>query len=382
MLRISKYMPFRLNILSSFMMLFFSGVLFGQQELKQLDQEAFEALEKNDGSVFDKANTLLERSLKDKPSIYTINAYTILGIINKDKGYYTTSLDYYLKALNVSEKINDRPRTSACLNNIGSIYKIQGKHQKAIEYFNESLKLETDLNQPLQKSIRYYNIGECYKDLNSLDLALSFYNNSLIIEKKLGNVNGIIFAKLGIAEIYIKIKQFADAGLILSEVGKMLNNESVEERILWNLLMGKWNSAKGDDKAALGFIQQGLDLSRKFDNRIYLLEFLKEEIHFYEKQSNWMMASKKYKSFLKLNDELNSISIKNQLEDLTFNNEINKKELEIKYIKEQRDLAKKNGKMEKGIRVYQQKILLFFLVTLVLSVGLIIIGYRKLRENS
>ena len=48
---------------------------------------------------------------------------------------------------------------------------------------------------------------------------------------------------------------------------------------------------------------------------------------------------------------MNSLNIKNQLDDLNYRNEITKKQLEIQLVQEERDLAKKNEKFEKNLRV-------------------------------
>ena len=205
-------MSFKKNIiLFLFSVILPCGVLLSQNsgeiKLRELDSIAFSSLENNASSVLEDANKLLAESLKSKPKFYRINAYTLLGIVNKDRGFYVTSLDFYLKALNTAEKLKDFPRQSACLNNIGSVYQLQGNYSQAIEYFNKSLAIEEKLNQPIQKSIRFYNIGECYKDLDSLDLALTYFNNSLLIEQKAKSNEGIVYAYLGIADVYIRIKR-------------------------------------------------------------------------------------------------------------------------------------------------------------------------------
>ena len=72
-----------------------SEVLFAQsvreKKLRELDSIAFSSLENNSSTVLEDANRLLEVSLKGKPTFYRINAYTLLGIVNKDRGFYLFS---------------------------------------------------------------------------------------------------------------------------------------------------------------------------------------------------------------------------------------------------------------------------------------------------
>jgi hypothetical protein len=108
------------------------------------------------------------------------------------------------------------------------------------------------------------------------------------------------------------------------------------------------------------------------------LELVKLQIEVYEKSSEWQKAASKYKQYLSLIEKMNSLNIKNQLDDLNYRNEISKKQLEIQLVQEERDLAKKNGKFEKNLRVYGLKITWFVVALLILSIGLILYGVKKL----
>ena len=361
------------------------GVLLSQNsgeiKLRELDSIAFSSLENNASSVLEDANKLLAESLKSKPNFYRINAYTLLGIVNKDRGFYVTSLDFYLKALNTAEKLKDFPRQSACLNNIGSVYQLQGNYSQAIEYFNKSLAIEEKLNQPIQKSIRFYNIGECYKDLDSLDLALTYFNNSLLIEQKAKSNEGIVYAYLGIADVYIRIKRFTDASIVIASIEKKIQQGQIEEAIILHKLKGKLLISSGNSSSALSEFQEGENLSLKYKNSTNLLELVKLQIEVYEKSSDWQKAALKYKQYLSLIEKMNSLNIKNQLDDLNYRNEITKKQLEIQLVQEERDLAKKNEKFEKNLRVYGLKITWFVITLLILSIGLILYGVKKLTTS-
>jgi tetratricopeptide (TPR) repeat protein len=368
------------------MVLIFSAVYtvaqgLNETELKKLDSLAFSALENNSSDVLERAEDLLQASLKVKPSFYRVNAYTIYGIVNKDRGFYVTSLDFYLKALNAAEQIKDVPRRSACLNNIGSVYQLQGNFDQAIQYYDQSLELEKQLNNPLQKSIRYYNLGECYKDINNLEMALTYFNNSLLIEKKARNNEGIVYAQLGISDVYIRIKRLTDAQIVLEDISKLIKESQVEEQIIFHKLSGKFHLAKGSVDNALTEFATGEKISKKYKVLTNLAELLKLQIEIHESRSDWQKAAEKYKEYVRLNEEMNSAQIKNQLDDLNFRNELIKKQLEIELVQEERDLAKKNEQLEKDLRIYGQKITWFVVILLVSCIGLILFGVKKLTDK-
>lgn len=350
-------------------------------DLEKMNKEAFQALENSDPSVSEKANKFLEASLKKPASWYTVNAYTLMGIINKDKGYYVTSLNHYLKALNTAEKIKDVGRVSASLNNIGTVYKLQENYVKAKEYFQRSLDLEEKLNNPAQKSIRLYNIGEVYNEMDSLDLALNFFTNSLLIEQKEKSKEGIIFAHLGIADVYLKLDKLTEAELSLDKVGKSLEIIHVEESILYHKLMGEYLAKSGDNDGALAEFNIAIKMSQENDFRVHLIDIYENQVQIYRKKSDWREATATYDRLVSLMSEMNSIRVTNQLADLTFQNELNKKELEIKLIQEERDLAKKNELDLQKVEAFQTKVLWILVVTVLIIITMVIFGIRKMMKE-
>lgn len=351
-------------------------------ELKKLDSLAFFHYEHNRAQKAEStAYEIIEKSKNQKPNLFIINAYTLLGIINKNRGYYITSLENNIHALNLSEKLQDSGRVSACLNNIGVIYQLQSNYTQAIKYFSNSLKIEEKKNNPLQKSIRYYNIGDCYKEIKNFDLALSYFNNSLIIEEKYQNNEGIVYAYLGIAEVYLEMKNSFQAKMVLDKISKRLSNEQIEEKIIYNKLLGTYDLASANIAEAESHLKLAEDLSQKNKINSHILEIYLLQIEALEAKGDISNANRLYKKYIKLNDELTNSEIKNKIEDLTYQNELTKKELEIKLVLEERNLAKKNEQFEKSLRLYDQKITWFVVLILIIAIGLILFGIRKLTNS-
>lgn len=364
---------FNLHTLLFCVFLFLNGTLFSHDNLATLDSLAFVALETHSPKAEELAKQILLKTKENYRSKHTINAYTILGIINKDKGYYVSSLNYYLKALNASEKKKDEGRISSSLNNIGVIYQLQRNFQSAITYFSNSLKLEEKFNNPLQKSIRYYNIGDCYKELDSFDLALSYFNNSLIIEQKYKNTEGIIYAYLGIAEVYLEIEQADNAKMILDKIKINLKESYIEESIFYYKLLGAYFYKKNQMSEALSVLQLAQTISEKHNFPIHLVEIFKCQIIVYEKLNDIQSLAKKYKELTTLNDKLGAIEIRNKIHDLTYNNEIQKKDREIALIEGERNFAEK-------LNVYNKKITGFLILVLIFIVGIVIYGLQKRKK--
>lgn len=247
-------------------------------KLNKLDSSAFAALESNAPDATKKANELLAASQKANSPVHQINAYTILGIINKNKGYYITSVDYYNNALKVAEKSKDDARISACYNNIGTVYQIQENYEKALVHFKKSLEIEEKLKNPLQKSIRLYNIGEIYREMDSLSLAISNFNSSLIIEKEHKNNEGIVYALLGLADVYLQLDRPTDASISLDDAKDLIEETDIELLILYYTLRGELHYRKGEFDESLSTLQKAKDISKENEFRVHLMDIYEKEI--------------------------------------------------------------------------------------------------------
>ena len=351
--------------------------MWKDESFQQLDKEQFRRLEEGKEDPLFISKLIIEKA-NNRPSIYLINAYTVSGIVNKNKGFYVTALDNYLKASKISLELKDEGRYSASLNNIGIIYVLQENYKKAIYYFNKSLEIEENRKDPLQKSIRYFNLGDCYKELSKYNEAIGFYTNSLLIENKLKNEVGIIYAQLGLAEVYLSTKRIADAEQALSEIEKMKDAFDNESKVLFLRLKGKLSKKKLQFDAAEEFFMEAKDLSERnelINEQVKVTQNLSE---LFELKKDYKKALKYSKEFLNLNNTLKSNHIKNQLEEMIYQQEIQQKELEITYLKEQKELAKKNENAVRKLRQFDIKIAIFSVLSMLSFVGIVVFGLRKM----
>ena len=82
------------------------------------------------------------------------------------------ALDYTLKALDISLKLNYKKGIAFCYNNIGVFYKNQGAPDKAMSYYLESLELNREINNIIGEAYTMNNIGSIYSLQGNYDNAL------------------------------------------------------------------------------------------------------------------------------------------------------------------------------------------------------------------
>jgi tetratricopeptide (TPR) repeat protein len=348
--------------------------------LPELDSMAYDFLmsEQND-SAEKVAHEII--ALSDGEPIYRINALTLLGILNKNKGYYATAAEYYFQALMVAEKIKDTARLSMCYNNIGTIYQYQKNYDQAIDYFKRSLLIETDLGNDEQKSIRYFNIGDAYLKIDSLTLALNFFNNSLILEERMGNNAGLIYAYLGIAEVYLRMNDALQAKLILDIVENKISGSMKELTILANKLWAQYYLLIRDFQNADLYADKAMNISRKNDLVIYDIELLQIMIDANLQLNNLKRLKELYPELISAKDSYMTTLIQNKVEDLAYNYKIQAKEMEVSMLKEEREILERTTVIQNNIAKLQQRIVFFLLTTLFVLSLLIFLRFKKSRPN-
>lgn len=358
-------------LIKIFFLLPFALIANGQDVNEDLNKSLSESFDNKDYNKAESiALSIIEDSKYKDTSVLKINANTILAIIYKDRGFYSSAIDKNLLVVQSTEKRKDYERLSAAYNNIGVLYKLQRNYTSAIGYFTKSLKIEQKFNKPLSKSIRYYNLGECYKEVDSFDLALSFFSNSLIIEKKHKNLEGVLYANLGLIDVYLNINQISDAKRLLDRIQIEISKEHEEIYFLYQKSLGYYLFKIKDFESAIECLD-GLELyllSTK--NERFLTDVYRLQIQVYEKTKDWEKLSSKYKQFLDKVTNGHSIQVQNRLNEVMHQNDLNKKELELRLIEKDRDYIS-------NLNRYSGKVAIFLLLLLIFIVGFVIYGLNK-----
>lgn len=240
-----------------------------------------------------------EQLLKKSHDIKTsINLYMLLSTANIAKRNFEESLQYILKAKELSQKTND-PRSQAgvlisvaiqyqqmelfnkCLETLneaeqyiakipeknpekyietaassairGMVYKSQSNSEIALEKFLSSIrnyeKVPVKRTTYSNMSVVYYNIGYCYLNLNQIDKAQEAFLQSMNYARKNYAKSLEAFALKGIAEIHKqKHENQAAINLLLKaedlckNTGDIILNEGLYKELADNYLaMGKQN---------------------------------------------------------------------------------------------------------------------------------------------
>ncbi len=113
--------------------------------------------------------------------------YRMVGIVHNDQGSYDLAIENYLKALVIYEEAGNKQGIAYCYTDIGIIHYDQGNYDKTIEYFLKSLEIKEELKDQQGILTCYINIGVVENSRGRHDLAIEYFLKALKISEDLKN---------------------------------------------------------------------------------------------------------------------------------------------------------------------------------------------------
>jgi adenylate cyclase len=304
-----------------------------------------------------------------------------VGMLYYLKGKYVETLDYWNQSLKIFEDAKDDIGVSNMLNNIGAIYFTQGADAKALEYTLRSLQIAERIGDTLRmvsalinvgntyynkkdpvalnyllkvipliehnKNTEAYkvvtgNIGEIYFDNNDNARALDYFNKSI---KAAGTTYSAAFAYNGIGKIRLKEGKFSEAlknhntALLLA---KKFEDKLQEVRGLRGI--ADVYSKTNDVAQAIVYYNKAKVVAEAMDDlKVELKDLYKDMAMAYSKESKFSEAFAYQSLYSDIKDTLYNIESKKKLNQIQFDFELSKKEVEIN-LKESRIKSEKQAR--------------------------------------
>lgn len=218
---------------------------------------------------YDKAIEVARQALNLSDSIEhyegKVNSLFIIGEAYKSKIDYSGSLNYYLQALDVVEKNNDRVNQQWAHYKLGDLFHEWNVPEKALDYYNRVLSVRSsELNK---NDIKLLNsMAEVYLALNQKPEALRKYKKVLEIEKSEGNQNQIINTYRKVASIYYQLSDYQNSLQCHFEILKINQTlkDSTNMAISYNTIGYHYKDLKNLDQS-LSYYKAALDLNKQMN---------------------------------------------------------------------------------------------------------------------
>ncbi|MBI2268771.1 MAG: sensor histidine kinase [Bacteroidetes bacterium] len=232
-------------------------------------------------------------------------SFNTIGILNDQKGDFTNALNYYFKALKVSEEINYKKGMARCYNHIGIIYDKQGDYNTAMVYQLKSLKIKEEINDKFGIARSFANIASIYKKKGDYTKALDYAFRATIIEKENNGKEGTASSYNNIGSIYY------DQGNITMALEYYLkslriNEENVDIKGTADSYhnIGILYKDQGDYPKALEYYFKSLKTARTIGSKDHLSLLFGDIGNIYYHQLNYSKALEYHQKALKLADEI------------------------------------------------------------------------------
>ena len=102
---------------------------------------------------------------------FVVRFYNLLGLENMKRGYYSLAIDYFNKALEITQFYDDKSMLCMILNNTGEVFRKLGDYKRAVAYYTEAYE-----EGILAKSVDSENL--CIYSLHNLIVAYSELKNT------------------------------------------------------------------------------------------------------------------------------------------------------------------------------------------------------------
>jgi tetratricopeptide (TPR) repeat protein len=127
----------------------------------------------------------------------------ILGIIHSNMGLYAESLDYNLKALDISIDLSNKNGEIIMGNNIAVLYNELKKNDLAIKYYEDAYETTKIIGDPDMEAILLGNLAGLKAELGDTTTALLYTRKALSIQLENGFTCALPYSYEGFGDLFI-----------------------------------------------------------------------------------------------------------------------------------------------------------------------------------
>lgn len=236
-----------------------------------------------------------------------------IGRLYYNKGKYAETLDYWNKSLAIFEELKDDIGISNMLNNIGAIYFNQGADAKALEYTLKSLQVAERIGDTLRMVSALINVGNTYHNKKD-PVALNYMLRVIPLVENDKNTEAYIVVTGNIGEIYHDNKDYVKAFDYFSRSIKAAGDSS-SAAFSYNGI-GKIKLVEGKFLEALQNHNTAISLAKKYEDKLQEVRGLRGIADVYIKQGNITLAIDYYKQARTIAERMDDVKV--ELKDLYY----------------------------------------------------------------
>ncbi|WP_100656703.1 GGDEF domain-containing protein [Alteromonas flava] len=145
------------------------------------------------------------------------------GLINLTLGDYTTALDSFQQAEQLSRYANTYPEPHIA-SFIALVYEYRGDVQEAMMYFEIAANYYRNESKWLELSNATYGLGRAYKSLGELEKGKTVLYESLELSKQIKDTQGEAYTLKELASIYTELEEYEQARKLIARAINIFSN--------------------------------------------------------------------------------------------------------------------------------------------------------------
>lgn len=200
-----------------------------------------------------------------------------IGKLHQRQGRFNQALEIYHRALSITNETDNQYLEWRILNNVGSSYLGLGQYTKALIAYKQALVVVQLLNYPQGEQAVLSNIGLVYGDLGQHNRALELYQQALVINRRIEAVSaedelfllrseGSTLHHIGL--IYEQLRQHLQAIEMFQQalaIKRQIGDPYIEVATLIGL--GSNYNLLGQPELGLPFLEQAIEISHNVGNK-------------------------------------------------------------------------------------------------------------------
>jgi len=183
--------------------------------------------------------------------------YNALGFLYANLGQTEIAESFYLKGLDIFQKLGNKTEVNWLYTQIGEIYAANKDYDKALEQYEKALKVVEEMGvSTLSKSTIYMAIGTVHKDRGEdYKEALKYFEKSLELATTIKNNYQILNSKICIGECYLEMNDLNEAQKWCKSAYDKINDHFLLTKAACECLY-KVSDRKGNHEDALFYFEK------------------------------------------------------------------------------------------------------------------------------
>lgn len=226
-------------------------------------------------------------------------AHLNLGYSYSDSGSLTEARQHMSDALSLYRSIDDRRGEALSQTALGSVHSFIGETQTALDLHTKAMNVLRTLGDHQGEAVALNSIGKVYEDLNELPTAVDNYSQALKLYEELGNEDFEAVTKYYLGRVLTSLGKKEQAREYLNQ--SLAESERVgQQRVAAYALsaLSSFYSEEGNETTALKQLRRGFDLYHYLGDRRGQVNALNAIGRIYHSRKDYRSALRYYQEAL------------------------------------------------------------------------------------